>query len=153
MGSRRNEADDIIPGQIELEDYLRREYPERTWGGCGKCLCIACLYWWSERCPYGSCWDDHRAKVNPYNTAHPLELPRTAWSDWDKPGEQAHWCRRGENYPMCDECRHYVRYEGQQIKTCLKCNVAIFQDGYIGCGMINTFGCQRCYEEWEEKVK
>lgn len=153
MGSRRNEADDIIPGQIELEDYLRREYPERTWGGCGKCLCIACLYWWSERCPYGSCWDDHRAKVNPYNTAHPLELPRTAWSDWDKPGEQAHWCRGGENYPMCDECRHYVRYEGQQIKTCLKRNVAIFQDGYIGCGIINTFGCQRCYEEWEEKVK
>ena len=40
-----------------------------------------------------------------------------------------------------------------QIKTCLKANVAIFQDGYIECGIINTFGCQRCYEEWEEKSR
>ena len=153
MGSRRNEADDIIPGQIELKDYLRREYPEWTWGGCGKCACRACLYWWSQRCPYGGCWDDHRADVDPYDRAHPEEPPRTWWSDWNKPGEQAHWCRGGENYPMYEECSHYVRYEGQQIKTCLKANVAIFQDGYIECGIINTFGCQRCYEEWEEKSR
>lgn len=153
MGSRRNEADDIIPGQIELEDYLRQEYPDLTWGGCGKCDCMTCLYWWSERCPYGSCWDDHRAQVNPYDAAHPLEPPRTEWSNWNKPGEQAHWCRGGENYPMYEECSYYVRYEGQRVKECLKANVAIFQDGYIGCDIINTFGCRRCYKEWEEKSR
>ena len=152
MGSRRNEADDIIPGQIELEDYLRREYPERTWGGCGKCLCIACLYWWSERCPYGSCWDDHRADVDPYDKAHPEEPPRTWWSDWNKPGEQAHWCRGGNNYPVY-YCPYFVKYLGQKVKHCLKENVSIFQDGYILCGLVENFGCERCYKEWEEKSR
>ena len=152
MGSRRNEADDIIPGQIELKDYLRWEYPEWTWGGCGKCACRACLYWWSQRCPYGGCWDDHRADVDPYDRAHPEEPPRTWWSDWNKPGEQAHWCRGGNNYPVY-YCPYFVKYLGQKVKHCLKENVSIFQDGYILCGLVENFGCERCYKEWEEKSR
>ena len=32
-------------------------------GGCGDCVCRACLMYWSQRCPMGGCWDDERALV------------------------------------------------------------------------------------------
>ena len=35
MGSRRNEADDIIPGQIELKDYLRGNIRSGRGAGAG----------------------------------------------------------------------------------------------------------------------
>lgn len=47
-----------------------------TFGGCGQCVCRNCLYWWSDRCPYGGCWDNHRAEIDPYDKAHPDKSPR-----------------------------------------------------------------------------
>lgn len=137
-----------IEGQISVFEYMAKEYPKTTWGGCGNCICKHCLYWWSMRCPYGGCWDDHRAQVPPYDKAHPDEPPRTGRSNWET--DQAYWCRRGVCYPVY-ECEHYARYTGSQIKECLEANVSVFQDGYILCSLVDMVGCQWCYERWEDR--
>lgn len=137
-----------MTGQITLEGYLK-ERDRPTWG-C-ECICKNCLYWWSSRCPYGKCYDDQRAIENPYDKAHPDKSPRIGWSNWNKPGEQAHWCRGGIFYPT-SYCEYFVKYKGQQVKTCLKENVSVFQDGYIRCGLVESIGCEKCYAEFEEKV-
>lgn len=41
----------------------------------------------------------------------------------------------------------------QQVKTCLKANVSIFQDGYIDCSLIESSGCEACYREFEERTE
>lgn len=136
-----------MKGQISISKYLQTR-EDKLFGGCGKCVC--------RRCPYGGCYDDHRADVDPYDKAHPDEPPRTAWSYWDKPGEQAHWCRGGVFYPA-HYCPSFTKYKGCQIKECLKCNVAVYQDGYIGCSLVDTLGCTACYQEFmddmEDEVK
>lgn len=115
---------------------------------CKDCICYSCLYYWSARCPHGLCYDDYRAKYKP----HPADPSRKAWSNWDLPGEQQHWCRGGALFPADPgDCEKYVEYEGQRIEECLKANVAVFQDGFISCSLIENFGCERCYEEWEKK--
>ncbi len=142
-----------MEGQISIFEYMAREYPVSVWGGCGNCVCKRCLYWQSERCPYGDCWDDHRAEINPYDKAHPDEPKRTAWSNWNRPGEQAHWCRGGVCYPIYGrECGHYVKCTGQQVRTCLDANVVVFQDGYIWCSLVDSAGCRQCYERWKNKI-
>ena len=75
-------------GQLTISDYLqaRDNTPIKH---CGQCVCRSCLYWESGRCPFGGCYDDHRAAIVPYDKAHPDRAQRTAWSNWDKPGEQA----------------------------------------------------------------
>lgn len=116
--------------------------------GCEDCICRRCLYWWSRRCPYGRCYDDHRAEVDPYDKAHPDKPPRTGWSHWET--QQAYWCRGGFFHPV-DRCGHFVEYEEHQVKECLHAPVSIYQDGYIRCGVIDWKGCQRCYEEFMKK--
>lgn len=96
-------------GQLTITDYLDAR-KDRTWGGCTGCACRNCLYWWSMRCPYGKCWDDHRADTDPYDKAHPGEPPRTWWSDWNKPGEQGrkhdvHSGRKSKEGNIVDEFR------------------------------------------------
>ena len=49
--------------------------------------------------------------------------------------------------------QHNVKYKGQQVKECLKENVSVFQDGYIRCGLVENLGCEKCYKEFEEKMK
>ena len=137
---------DVPDGQITLDDYLETR-KKIEYGGCGNCVCRSCLYWWSERCPHGDCYDDLRALENPYDKAHPDKPPRTWWSDWNKPGEQAYWCRGGNNYPVY-YCPNFVKYKGQQVKHCLYAAVGIFQDGYISCSLVDTVGCEQCYERW-----
>lgn len=134
--------------QMTLSQYMI-QHPEFVLGGCFGCCCRKCLYWWSQRCPYGECYDDLRAQSEPYDKAHPDKTPRTGWSDWDKPGEQAYWCRGGVCYPAYS-CGHFVKYKGQQVKACLKAVVSVFQDGYISCSIVDTVGCDRCYEEFME---
>lgn len=134
-------------GQMSLSDLP--DEPKWDWS-CSKCVCETCLYRWSGRCPYGGCYDDLRSIENPYDKAHPDEPPRKIWSDWNKPGEQAHWCRGGSFYPS-HWCWFYVRYEGQQVRTCLEYNVSVFQDGYIQCGFLPV--CEECYRRFEEKHK
>lgn len=114
---------------------------------CGDCLCRDCLFWWSNRCPYGECYDDLRATENPYNIAHPLEPPRTAWTGWQT--DQAHWCRGGIFYPQ-HRCTNYKHYEGSIVKSCLAANVQIFQDGFINCSLVERIGCAECYQRFEE---
>ena len=79
---------------------------------------------------------------------------RKVWTNWDQPGEQAHWCRGGAFYPV-DTCPHFIRYEQDKtlVRSCLKENVQVFQDGYILCGLVNTLGCERCYQEFEEQME
>lgn len=137
-----------IDGQISINEYISNR--DGRFLGCSPCACRSCLYWWSQRCPYGECYDDLRTKDNPYDKAHPGNPPRTAWSNWNKPGEQAHWCRGGTCYPIY-YCEQFVKYQGQQVQDCLKAVVSVFQDGYIGCGFIDSMGCQKCYEEFTKK--
>ena len=121
---------------------------------CSDCICYTCLYYWSARCRFGGCYDEYRARYDPYPAHHMADPPRKQWSDWNLPGEQKHWCRGGSLYPAEErECDAYVLYEGQRIEECLKSNVAVFQDGYISCSLIDSYGCRKCYEEFEMKAK
>ena len=135
----------IIPGQISVFEKTHG----RAVMHCGECICDTCLMWWSGRCPYGSCYDDHMAEVEPYDKAH-TGVVRKQWSEWNRPGEQAHWCRGGIFYGH-SECEHYVQYKGSRCEDCLKAVVQIFQDGYISCTLVDQIGCERCYEEFERK--
>ena len=148
MGGRIKSNVDHVAGQINIEEYLKGISGPKM--GCSDCICKNCLYWWSSRCPYGACYDDQRAKENPYNAAHPNEPPRKLWSDWNKPGEQEHWCRGGTTYPT-RFCEYFVKYTGSSVEECLKCNVQKFQDGYISCSMIEHQGCEACYKEFLER--
>jgi len=111
---------------------------------CSECLCRDCMLWWSSRCPYGDCWDDYRAKVEPFPGQE-----RRFWTNWNKPGEQAHWCRGGFSYPIAD-CPNYVKYQTPIIQFCLGENVQKWADGYIQCGLIDTQGCKKCWERWSK---
>lgn len=127
--------------QITIEEYLTsKEHPKMS---CGQCICRKCLYWWSGRCQHGRCYDDFRAQDDPYDKAHPGRPPRTFWSDWNKPGERAHWCRGGDFFPV-SYCEHYVRYEDSTIEGCIRANVQIFQDGYMTCVLKDSIGCAAC---------
>lgn len=139
-----------MKGQIDFNEYLKEQHPISTWGGCGQCACKSCLFYWSQRCPYGECFDDKRAKENPYDKAHPDEAPRTSWSNWRT--DQAFWCRGSMFYPVY-ACQDFVKYTGQEVKECLDCNVSVFQDGYISCPLVECVGCEECYRRFEEKLK
>jgi len=119
--------------------------------GCDECICSQCLHWWKHDCPHGECYDDLRAKENPFIKAHNGQI-RQLWSNWNNPGEQDHWCRGGSTYPTT-ECADYVHYEGQKVQTCLKANVSVFQDGSIQCSLVENYGCDKCYAEFEEKER
>lgn len=134
-----------IDGQINLTDWMQYEIPSF---GSEKCICRNCLYWNSSRCPYGECYDDHRAKKDPYNKAHPERSPRTLWSNWNKPGEQEHWCRGGTFYPV-RYCEHFVKYEGSTVDDCVNAPIQIFQDGYVICTLKESIGCEACIERNE----
>lgn len=139
-----------MTGQITLEEYLQSRH--KTFPTCGDCVCNNCLYWWSSRCPYGKCYDDHRAETDPYDAAHPDRPPRKWWSDWNKHGEQAHWCRGGDLYPV-SYCHHFVKYDaGQDIRDCLCAPVSVYQDGYIWCSIVDSIGCQECYRRFLERM-
>lgn len=111
---------------------------------CSDCACRYCLYWWSGRCPYGKCYDDHRATVDPYSDHYPDR--HHLWSDSYKPGEQAHWCRGGALYPT-DECPAFVQYTEQEIENCYKARIQVFQDGYRICPMTTNGACEQCLKE------
>ena len=118
-------------------------------GGCGPCVCRECLLWWSGRCPMGECWDDHRAKAEPW--PGPV---RESWSDWDKPGEQAHWCRGGVCYPV-DNCPSFIRYDRSRtlVQDCLEDAIVKYQDGYVQCSIIDVIGCEECYRRFVERTE
>lgn len=137
-----------MKGQITIFEWMKhREHPKMAMG-CEECYCKNCLFWWSSRCPYGDCWDDHRAKAKPFCKLFPDQTPRTLWSNWKKPGEQEHWCRGGTFYPE-RKCEHYVKYEGQTVEWCVRANISIFQDGYIMCTLKESIGCDACIAESE----
>ena len=129
-------------GQIDIFEYLA-SLPDVS-GLCKPCICNRCLYWWSDRCPNGHCFDDKRAVDDPYDKAHPDKPPRNAWSDWNKPGEQAYWCRGGIFYPTY-RCSHFERYTGVKIEACIQCNITVYQDGYMFCPLVDNIGCEACY--------
>lgn len=137
-----------VAGQIDIFSYLEKR--KTSIFHCGSCVCKNCLYWWSSRCPYGKCFDDHRARIEPYEKVHPDRTPRKSWSDWDKPGEQAHWCRGGILYPV-SYCEYFVKYEGSTIEDCVAAPVQTFQDGYINCSLKESIGCEECIRREEDK--
>ena len=123
--------------QVTMSEYLKTRYG--SFPHCGSCVCPKCLYWWSGRCPEGECYDDKRAKEDPYDKAFPQRSPRTQWSNWNLPGEQAHWCRGGNFYPV-SYCERFVKYQGSEIEDCIRAPVQYFQDGYLKCTLKDRFG-------------
>lgn len=136
--------------ELSMKEKQLSLFEQPSIAGCSDCLCRDCLFWWSGRCPNGECFDDLRARENPYDLAHPGDPPRTAWTNWKS--EQQYWCRGGVCYPQ-HICKSYVKYTGCQVKTCLLSNVQTFQDGYIGCSLIDSVGCEVCYEQYMERVE
>lgn len=117
---------------------------------CGGCICKHCLLWRSSRCPYGECWDNHRAQVDPYDKAHPDKPLRKSWSTWAT--DQAYWCRGGVFYPT-EHCEHHIEYDEQstRVEYCLYATVTVYQDGFIRCSLVDSVGCEECYKRWEER--
>ena len=109
--------------QVTMSEYLKTRYG--SFPHCGSCVCQKCLYWWSGRCPEGECYDDKRAKEEPYNKAFPERSPRTQWSNWNLPGEQAHWCRGGTFYPV-SYCEHFVKISGSRDRRLYTSTGAVF---------------------------
>lgn len=116
---------------------------------CSDCLCYYCLYYWSERYPYGGCYDDYRAQEDPYTDHYP---ERHLWSDSHKPGEQAHWCRGGNLYPT-EECSYFEQYEGQKIEQCYRAMISTFQDGYRSCSMMVNGTCEKCLRDLNKAIQ
>ena len=144
-----------IIGQIDIFGNLYGKKPhDEKMGLCSECICFSCLYYKSLRCPYGGCWDDFRASMKPYNICHPNKPQRNGWSNFDKPGEQAHWCRGGIFY-IAQKCNNYIKYKDDKTKVveCLGCSITVFQDGYKQCSIIDSVGCEKCYEEFLGKVE
>lgn len=139
-----------MKGQIELLEYLKSIEQSKVEMTCESCCCKDFLYWWSSRCRYGGCYDDHRAKIKPYDKAFPDKSPRKGWTNWKKPGEQAHWCRGGIFYPS-EECEHYVKYEGEAVEQCVQANISVYQDGHIICSLKESIGCEACVAQAESK--
>lgn len=139
--------------------------------GCEGCDCNKCLYRWSGRCPYGTCYDDHAARVNPFDkwsmehdaryahwasqSSDGVPWWRKGWSDWNKPGEQGHWCRGGTFWAQTGECEHFVEYDRAktEIVYCLEAVTSEYQDGYIQCSLIDLQGCEECYKRFNEKLE
>lgn len=140
-----------VSGQIDLFSYQTElERSSALSVGCEACVCNNCLYWWSGRCPHGGCYDDFRAKANPYNKAHPDKPPRMGWSNWRN--DQARWCRGGAFYPV-RYCERFAKLTRTQVRQCLLSNVVVYQDGYIQCSIVETIGCEECYRRFEEEAK
>lgn len=116
-----------------------------TVAGCSSCICRECMLWWSSRCPYGGCFDDRRAKQQPYDAAHPDEPPRTSWTEWKN--DQAHWCRGGVFYPA-ETCEHFVKGIAAKVRSCLLANISEWPDGYIDCPIVENTGCEECYRRY-----
>ena len=127
--------------------------PKAHDGGCGECVCLSCLMYHSGRCPYGGCWDDLRAIEQPYTEYH-SDIRKT-WTNWNKPGEQEHWCRGGICYEFDGACPSFIRFDPARkiVRTCLLANVEKFQDGFIRCSIIDSIGCEECYRRFEEEQK
>lgn len=78
--------------------------------------------------------------------------PRDAWSDWDKPGEQAHWCRGGICYPTY-RCDHFKKFMGKRFEPCIRCDTVVYQDGHRYCPLVEVIGCEACYESMMEGLE
>lgn len=139
---------DCFPGQLTIIDYCVQK--QKIAFGSENCVCKSCLYWWSSRCPYGDCYDDYRAKTDPYDKAHPDQSPRTAWSNWNKPGEQAYWCRGGMFHPV-SYCKNFVKYAGSSVEDCVAAPIQVFQDGFVNCSLKDSIGCEACIAQAEGK--
>ena len=137
----------VLHGQLSMFDEPVPQTGEI--GGCGRCICNDCMEGLRARCPYGGCYDDRRARVLPYDAAHGGKI-RKLWSDWHKPGEQAHWCRGGVFYPTY-ACEHYVKYIKPSVKYCLAAAVQVWPDGYVQCSLVDAIGCEECMRRWEEQ--
>lgn len=138
-------------GKLEMTDIFFKDAC-RPQMHCGQCICDQCLYRWSGRCPFGDCFDEFRAVLYPFDRVHSNEPCRKSWSDWERPGEQAHWCRGGVVYPS-SACPHFVKYHGSKVRFCLSSNIQIFQDGYISCSILKAIGCEACWKQFESKLE
>lgn len=120
------------------------EYSAVT-ASCNNCICSSCMLHWSARCPYGSCYDDLRAKETPFDEAHPNRPPRTGWSRWKE--EQAFWCRGGLFYPV-DQCKEYVLCQNPKVQDCLMSNLGVCGVEFAQFVLAGSVGAEQKREQW-----
>lgn len=135
----------MIDGQLSIFDRLEPK-PEYA---CKGCICQECMRWWRKNCPYGGCYDEHRADVMPYYSLPPGTL-RTLQLGWRASGEHTHWCSGGTTYPE-HMCEHHVPYEKPLRQECLNANVTKWKDGQIDCPLVDVWGCEKCMRVWEQR--
>ena len=133
-----------------MSDAVIEKYGE----GCKDC-CNRCLNWWTRKCPYGNCFDSWRSMHFPRIKI--TGEKREGWSHCDEPGEQDHWCRGGilKSVDVSKVCDSFVKYEPDKThcETCLFANVTVFQDGYIQCSLVDSIGCEKCMEIFEDQLE
>lgn len=61
-------------------------------------------------------------------------------------------CRGGVFYPV-HECGKFVKYLGHRTADCLEGKVAVFQDGYVDCSIIDLIGCAECYRRFLTRME
>ena len=44
-------------------------------------------------------------------------------------------------------------YKFRTNRDLAQVNVSVFQDGYIGCDIVDSIGCQDCYKRFLERMK
>ena len=114
---------------------------------CSDCVCRRCMRWWQQMCPHGGCFDDLRAREDPWKGPE-----RRTWSDWNKPGEQAHWCRGGNFYPV-ESCGEFAEYQKPVVTDCLSAVIQKWADGTIQCSILDSIGCSECMRRFEERME
>lgn len=62
----------------------------------------------------------------------------------------SHRCR---NNKECPDQLDYIRHTGYQVRQCLFATTAVYQDGYIHCPILESYGCEWCFERFEKEGK
>ncbi len=55
-------------------------------------------------------------------------------------------------FPL-ESCEEFVEYKGVKVRECLKANIMEYQDGTSACSLGDNYGCEKCMEEFKERLK
>ena len=54
---------------------------------------------------------------------------------------------------MADDCPEFVQYTGQNIESCYRSGIQVFQDGYRICSSMVNGSCEKCLREMAEVIE
>lgn len=122
--------------------------PEAVIAGCGDCICQKCCRKDSGSCPYGECYDDYRSLMNPRTDRLGAAAERHGRPYYDEVKHR--WCIFGVFFPA-EQCAEFIPKDGTYITQCLTTLVTHYPDGVQFCPIVNSVGCQFCYERFDKE--